>query len=238
MTHPDDADGDDEEFDEEEVSAAAEVADVAKVLSLGEKYQAEAEVARWQAKREELAYQEELLAHEWHFDGTYSFHDQVTQESADKLLQIMSVWHQHDPQRPWTIHLNSVGGSIHAGNSIIDELIAHSLRGGGTHEITIKTRGLAASMGGMILQAGDHRAIGRNSMLMIHRGGADGVSGTADDIADVAEWFRRDTDWMISYFLDRTTAITREEFVAKIDRRDWWLNSTEALAIGFVDRIG
>lgn len=238
--HPvDDDDLDDAEDDtltgDEDFTVAVEVA---KVLALGDKYQAEAEYAKWQAKREELAYREELLAHEWQLDGVYSFHEEVTQESADRLLQSMSIWHQHNSERPWTIQLNSVGGSIYAGNSIIDELIAHSLRGGGTHEITIKTRGVAASMGGMILQAGDHRVMGRNSMLMIHRGGADGVHGTADVISDMAEWFRRDTDWMIGYFLDRTDAITRPEFLAKIDRRDWWLNSTEALDFGLVDRIG
>ena len=167
----------------------------------------------------------------------YSFHDQVTQESSDRLLHMMSVWHRHDPSLPWTIHLNSVGGSIYEGNSIIDELISHSVRGGGTHEVTIKVRGVAASMGGMILQAADHRVIGRNSMLMIHKGN-DGVSGTADEIADLAEWLRRDTEWMISFFLDRTNAVTREEFLTRIDRRDWWLNSTEAMDLGFVDRIG
>lgn len=222
------------ELGDDDLSVAVEVA---KVMALGEKYQAEAEYAKWQAKREELAYQQELLDYSWQFNGTYSFHDEVTQESVDRLLQSMSVWHQHDPAQSWTIHLNSVGGLIDDGNSIVDELIAHSLRGGGTHEITIKARGLAASMGGIILQAADHRVMGRNSMLMIHKGSS-GVKGTADDIADMAEWFRHWTDRMISYFLDRTTAITREEFLAKIDRRDWWLNSTEALALGFVDRIG
>lgn len=232
--HPAD-DEDLEEYEEDDFESAVESA---KVIALAKKYLAEAACAKWQAKREKLAYHEELLAHEWQLDGVYSFQEQVTQESADRLLQAMSVWHQHNPERSWTIHLNSVGGSIYAGNSIIDELIAHSLRGGGTHEITIKTRGIAASMGGMILQAADHRVIGRNSMLMIHRGNVDGVGGTADDIADMAEWFRRDTDWMISYFLDRTDAITRPEFLAKIDRRDWWLNSTEALELGFVDRVG
>lgn len=228
---------DDDEFGAEELDIAATSVDIARVIALGEKYQAEADCARWQAKREKLAYKEERLAYEWQFNGTYSFHDAVTEESADKLFNMMSVWHQHDPHMPWTILLNSVGGTIHEGNGIIDELIGHSLRGGGTHEITIKTRGLAASMGGMILQAADHRVIGRNSLLMIHKGSAD-VWGNADEIADKAEWFRRDTDWMISYFLDRTDKISRDEFLARIDRRDWWLNSVEALELGFVDRIG
>lgn len=236
MTTSDDPLEDDVEY-EEEYEGVDVVVETARVVALGEKYLAEAQYARWLAKREELAYRAELLDYEYQMDGIYSFHDQVSQESADNLLSAMSVWHRHDPQRPWTIHLNSVGGEIYAGLAIIDELVSRSLRGGGTHEITIKTRGIAASMGGMMLQAGDHRWIGRNSMLMIHRGSTD-VGGTADHIADVAEWFRRDTEAMVGYFLDRTDRVTQEEFMAKIDRRDWWLNSAEALELGFVDKVG
>lgn len=209
----------------------------AKAVALFEKYQAEADYARWQARREELAYQQESLEHAWQLNGNYSFSNEVTQKSADRLLHAMSLWHQHDPAAPWTIYLNSTGGSVFAGNSIIDELIAHSRRGGGTHDVTIKVRGVALSMGSLILQAGDHRVIGRNSMLMIHKG-SDVMAGTADDIADMAEWFKRDTDWMINYFLDRTDRITRAQFHAKIRRKDWWLNSTEALDLGFVDTVG
>jgi ATP-dependent protease ClpP protease subunit len=228
---------DDDEFGAEELDIAATSVEIARVIALGEKYQAEADCARWQAKREKLAYREERLAYEWQLDGSYSFTQEVTEDSCNNLLHAMSLWHKHDPHQPWTIYLNSVGGEWFAGAGVVDELISHSLRGGGTHEITIKARGLAASMAGIILQAGDYRVIGRNAQLMIHRGGG-GVVGTADEIAAQAEWWRHFTDWMISYFLDRTDRISREEFAQKIDRRDWYLTSVEALELGFVDRIG
>jgi len=231
----DDEDTDETDLDDDDVADAEVI--TAKLVALASKYLAEADYARWLSKREELAYQQELLDYEYQMDGLYSFTDAVSEESANGLLNAMSVWHRHDPQKPWTIHLNSVGGEIYAGLGIVDELISHSLRGGGTHEITIKTRGLAASMGSMILQAGDHRWIGRNSMLMIHRGSTS-AEGTADYVSDIAEWFRRDTEAMIGYFLDRTDRVTHEEFWTKIDRRDWWLNAEEALELGFVDKIG
>lgn len=227
--------GEDEEFDDTDLEVGAEIV---KAIALANRFDAEAEHLKWQAKREELAYQQEKLAHEWQLDGTYSFHSRVTQKAADKFLRALSVWHRVDPQAPWTIYLNSVGGSIYAGNSMIDELIAHSIRGNGTHYVTIKVRGVALSMGSLILQAADERVMGANSMLMIHRGSVELGSRTAEEITDLAEWFRRDTDWMISYFLKRTSQITRPEFLRNIDHRDWWLNSDEAKAIGFVDRIG
>lgn len=234
---PDDENDESDLEDEEDIDIDAGVV-TAKVLALAQKYLAEAEYAKWLGKREELCYLEDQLSHDFNLDGLYSFHDEVTAESADNLLHAMSVWHRHDPNKPWTIHLNSVGGEIYAGLGIVDEIISHSLRGGGTHKITVKTRGLAASMGGIILQAGDHRWIGRNSQLMIHRGSAHDIGGTAEYITDLAEWFSRWTEAMIGYFLDRTDTITREEFLAKIDRRDWWLSAKEALEYGFVDKIG
>lgn len=202
-----------------------------------EKAQAEAEYAKWQAKREELNYLKEKLEHDYQLNGVYIFNKAVTEKSAGRLLRATEVWHHHDPHAPWTIILNSVGGGIYAGLSIIDDLIAHSIRGGGTHHITIKVRGVAASMGAMILQAGDKRVMGRNSMLMIHKGWGT-TSGRTEELGDWAEWFRRDTDAMIRFFLDRTDRITRNQFLRRINRKDWWIWPDEALKFGFVDEVG
>lgn len=210
--------------------------EIAQALAQMEKHQAEAEYTKWQARREELNYVKERLEYDFQLDGIYTFSKAVTTKSANRLLHAMAMWHHHDPERPWTIHLNSVGGDIYAGLSIIDELIAHSIRGGGTHRVTIKTRGVAASMAGMILQAGDHRVMGRNSILMIHKGHG-GAHGRAEEIGDTAEWLRRDTDEMIRFFLERTDKITRPEFLRKINRKDWWIYPSEALALGFVDEV-
>jgi ATP-dependent protease ClpP protease subunit len=224
---------------EQEAADFATDVEFATTLATVEKLQAEAELVKWQAQNEKLSYEQEKFNFEHQLNGEYTFNRDVTQKSAARLLRACHVWHQHDPEAPWTIYLNSVGGELYNGNAIIDELTSHSLRGGGTHHITIKVRGVAASMGGMILQAADHRVIGLNSQIMIHKGGA-GMNGhvTLDQLADEVEFFRQSTDWMIRLFLSRTDKITRPEFLEAITRRDWWLFSEEAVKVGFADAIG
>lgn len=226
----------DEDFTDEEISLGAQLAEA---LANAEKAQYDANHAKWHSLREELAYKQERLEHEWQLDGVYAFHKAVTQKSADKLLHAMSVWHRHNPEAGWTIYLNSVGGSEYAGYGVIDELRAHSLRGGGSHHVTIKVRGVAASMGGMILQAADERIMGKYSMLMIHRGGCQYTRYmSADEIYDEAEWQRQSTDRMIALFLERANGLTRPDVLDRITRKDWWITADEAVRFGLVDGIG
>lgn len=209
--------------------------EVAQAIAMAEKCQREAEYVKWQAHREELTYRQELAEHDWQYDGIYSFHRRVTQKSVDKLLHTLQRWHHQDKHKPWTIYLNSVGGEEFAGWSVIDELRAHSIRGNGTHAITVMVRGLAGSMGGMILQAGDHRMMGPGSWLMIHKGSG-GMHGTVDQMADDAEWLKRSTDRMVELFTERSPC-TRRGIMSKINRRDWWLTAAEAVEMGFADGI-
>lgn len=221
------------EISDEELISDCEVA---QAVALAEKAQQEAEHVKWQAHRERLAYQQELAEYEWQHDGIYSFHRRVTQKSVDKLLHTLQRWHQQDKHKPWTIYLNSVGGEEYAGWAAIDELQSHSLRGGGSHAITIKVRGVAASMGAMIFQAGDSRLMGAGARLMIHKGSI-GMHGTADEFLDEAEWVKHATEQMVHLFVGRSNC-TRERIMSMIHRRDWWLPATEAVALGFADGIG
>lgn len=213
--------------------------ELALAISNAEKAAYETELAKWTAESARIQFEQDKLNHEHQLDGHYSFDKQVTQKSVNKLLRAIHVWHMHDPGLPWTINLNSVGGSVYAGNALIDELIAHSLRGGGTHEITIKVRGVAASMASMILQAADVRVIGPNSQLMLHKGGT-GLHGMidVDSLSDELQWQLNSTDWMIKLFLSRTDKLTRPEMLTKMDRRDWWMSSDEAIKLGLADVIG
>ena len=59
-----------------------------------------------------------------------------------------------------------------------------------------------------------------------------------DELRDVSAWLDGLTEWMVRLFLSRTSVLSREEFLHKIERKDWWLSSDEALEMGFVDAIG
>lgn len=212
--------------------------EMAQALAACTKLEAEAELAKVILEKEKGEYLKERINLDYQLGGTYTFHRDVSQKSMDKLFKHILVWHRHDPQAPWTIYLNSVGGEVYAGNGIIDELSAHSLQGGGTHHLTIKVRGVAGSMAGMILQAADDRVVGLNALMMIHKGVVC-MAGRVEDVADEAEWQRRAVDAMIALFLSRTDKITRPDFLKRINRKDWWINSSEAVEkYGFADRIG
>jgi len=211
--------------------------ELSRSISEAEKAAFDAKLSELQVARQEIELLEAQINLDYQLSGLFTFHRRVEQKSMNRLYRAMRLWHKHRPNGPWTIYLNSVGGDAWSGIGIIDELIAQSLRGGGTHEVTIKVRGVAASAAGMILQAADRRIIGQNSQLMIHKGYS-GVIGTADDIGDEHRWWEASVEQMSALFLSRTDQITKREFLRQINRRDWWLSASEAVKIGFADEIG
>lgn len=223
--------------DQREDSSLVTDAELSRSLSEAEKAAHESRLAELQVARHEIELLEAKINLDYQLSGTYTFHRKVDRRSMNRFYRSMRLWNKYDKSGPWTIYLNSVGGEAWAGIGIIDELIAQSLRGGGSHEVTIKVRGVAASAAAMILQAADRRVVGANSQLMIHKGST-AIAGTADDIADEHAWWQASTDRMVALFLSRTDKITRTEFMRKVNRRDWWLTAEEAVEMGFADEIG
>ncbi len=66
--------------------------------------------------------------------------------------------------KPITIVMNHSGGEIYEGMAIYDAIQQAK------NHVTILVRGMAASMGAIILQAADHRIVSKHSVLMIHHG--------------------------------------------------------------------
>ncbi len=212
-------------------------AELSKAISDAEKAALDVRLAELQVRKQEIENLEEEINLSYHLSGVYHLHQGINKRTMNRLFKQMRVWHKYDSKAPWIIYLHSIGGDWWEGNGIIDELVSHSIRGNGTHEITIKVRGVAASMAGIILQAADHRVMGPSSELMIHKGSG-GICGSTESIGDEHEYLRRSNDAMIALFLSRTDKITRPEFLRKINRKDWWMTSSEALRWGFCDAIG
>lgn len=203
-----------------------------------EKLRYEVQQAQYAAARERLFYDQERDEQQERVNGRYIFNRGVTRKSVERLLERMETWHRHDPYGDWYIRINSFGGEEFAAYCLIDELRAHSRRCMGSHEITIAVRGHAASAAGMILQAADHRVIGKYSSLMIHKGAIcmEGDIGV-DDLVQHSRWMRERVDLMANLFLERGT-ISRAEFMKKIRHQDWWVSAQEAVGLGFADAIG
>jgi ATP-dependent Clp endopeptidase proteolytic subunit ClpP len=211
---------------------------------------AEAEKARWDAEsaryeadiqrisRDRVIRQENLdLLSDFHHH-VYRFEGDVTQKSVNSCLCTLDAWHREDPECDMEIRINSPGGSVIHGMSLVDQLTQYSLRGNGTHKVTITVRGFAASMAAIILQTADVRRMGSEAYLLVHEpsGVAEGSTG---DLKDMVKWFDLMGNRIAQLFVSRANGkISLDEFQTLWQRRDVWLDSEEALSYGFVDVIG
>jgi ATP-dependent Clp endopeptidase proteolytic subunit ClpP len=211
---------------------------------------AEAEKARWEAEsaryesemqritRDKIVRQEDfdLLSDFYHH--VYRFEGDVTQKTVNSCLCTLDAWHRQDPECDMEIRINSPGGSVIHGMSLVDQLTQYSLRGNGTHKLTITVRGFAASMAAIILQTADVRRMGSEAYLLVHEpsGVAEGSTG---DIKDMARWFEVMSSRIARLFVARSEGkITLDAFQTMWQRRDVWLDSAESLSYGFIDEVG
>lgn len=161
-----------------------------------------------------------------------SFYGAVTSSSASAAIQKLSDWHRRDPGLPIEIIFNSPGGSVIDGLALFDYIL--DLRSRGTHITTI-TMGMAASMGGVLLQSGDHRIASKHSVLLIHEVSS-GAGGKVSEIEDQLKFMELLQAKCLDILAERSTMSTRQ-IATKWKKTDWWLPADEALKLGFVDEV-
>lgn len=184
-------------------------------------------IAAGQAKRAE---QDELAAdRHWH---VYNFGKPVTESSVRECINQLTSWARKDPGCEVEIIFNSPGGSIVDGFALFDFLQALRTKG---HKITTSALGMAASMAGILLQAGDVRIMGRQSWLMIHEASF-GAGGKIGEVEDTVEWVKKVQERILDIFAERSN-LTKQKLRNNWKRKDWWLSSDEALELGFIDEI-
>lgn len=172
----------------------------------------------------------------------YPFHDQVSGSSVKSCIDQLTKWMRLDPGTDIEIQFNSPGGEVIAGLALFDFI--QTVRAAG-HFVTTSSIGYAASMGGILLQAGDVRVIGAESWLMLHEASFS-AGGKTGEVEDRVEWIKRVQDRFLNIFAERiktadpttaTKALTRAQIKTRWTRTDFWVDSDQALAFGFVDEI-
>src|SRR5687768_18491690 len=83
----------------------------------------------------------------------YTFYSGVDAESVQQCMAELGRWSRRDPGAPITVIFNSPGGNVLDGLALFDYL--RQLRST-DHRLTTIALGRAASMGAVLLQAGDH----------------------------------------------------------------------------------
>jgi ATP-dependent Clp protease, protease subunit len=135
-----------------------------------------------------------------------------------------------DSSRDITLHIDSPGGSVKSGLSIIDVINYVSC-----DIVTINT-GMAASMGSVLLGAGTKgkRFSLSMSRVMLHQVST-GASGNIQDIMISLKEGEKMNDLLFNLLGEYTNKPSEE--VKKDAQRDFWLSADEAVAYGLIDGV-
>lgn len=207
-----------------------------------EKLESEARSASLQARAHEIELSiaerlnEEELAKNSYFH-IYSFTSPVSEGSVKSCMTELQTWSRLSPGCPIEVIFTSPGGDVIAGFALFDFLKSLQRPSGDrpAHTVTTTALGMAASMAGILLQAGGTRVMTKESWLMIHEASF-GAHGKIGEVEDTVEWVKRVQLRILDIFAERSK-LSKATIARKWKRKDWWLSSDQALAAGFIDEI-
>jgi len=137
---------------------------------------------------------------------------------------------QQDPKKTITMHVDSPGGSVKSGLSMVDVMnyIPNPIQ-------TINT-GMAASMGSVLLGAGTKgmRSSLRFSKTMLHQSSGGAMGNIQDARITMGEWEK--TNKLLFELLGEYCG-KKPSQVEKDAQRDLWLSADEALEYGIIDEV-
>jgi ATP-dependent Clp endopeptidase proteolytic subunit ClpP len=207
--------------------AEAEVRKLDAEADLAESRAAEARIDREEAERKA-----KILSAEDENHHVYVFKGAFDSSSVARCMSALRVWMRNDPACDIEIVFNSPGGSVIDGMALWDFIQQVKAAG---HQVTTSTIGMAASMGGILLQAGHKRVMGREAYLLIHEV-AFGAGGKIGEVEDEVAFVKKIQERVVHIFASRSK-LTAAQIRTKWRRKDWWLDSDEALKLGLVDEV-
>jgi len=228
--------------------AKAALAEAAKLRSEALKAATEAAQAEVALKTQQLAYEKVVEAEEKRrtdndFYHILEFDGPVLEATVQAAMATLDWWKRIEPGCDITIVFSSPGGDVIAGMALFDYLMELRKEG---HKLTTVARGYAASMAGILLQAGTVRQCGRESYVLIHEITA-AVRGKVGEIEDEMIFIKKIQSRVLDIFATRAAeakekgtakcALSKKQFDNRWKRKDWWIDSQEALDYGVVDEI-
>lgn len=151
-------------------------------------------------------------------------------DRVSTIVQAQLMFLDNLETRDITLHVDSPGGSVKSGLSIVDVMDYIT-----SDTATVNT-GMAASMGSILLGAGTKgkRSSLRFSRVMLHQVSS-GASGNIQDIRRSMAETEKYNDLLFGLLGKYTNKDPKQ--VMEDASRDLWLNSEEALAYGIIDNI-
>jgi ATP-dependent Clp protease protease subunit len=180
-----------------------------------------------QTTRGERAYDifSRLLKERIVFIGT-PINDQIANLTVAQLLYLES----DDSSKPINLYINSPGGVIYSGLGVYDTMQYVDA------PVATICVGLAASMGSVLLAAGEEgqRACLPNSRVMMHQpmGGAEGQASDIEIQAREIMWLKQRLYEILALHTDKSV----EQIEDDADR-NYWMSAEEAHDYGLVDNV-
>lgn len=160
------------------------------------------------------------------------FSKEITEESVNETITTLSEWRSLKAKEI-TFRIVSPGGECIAGFALYDYIL--SLRSEGIVVNTVAL-GWAASMSGILLQAGTKRYIAPNAHILIHNLTVQlpdlKLPDIEDEIVFIKMLEKRGTE-----ILAERSKLSLEEIEERMERKNWWFGAQEAVKLGFADSL-
>lgn len=156
---------------------------------------------------------------------------QVDDDSAHEIVSKLLYLEAMKPGEKITFFINSPGGVVTSGFSILDTMNLIS------SPVSTVCMGLAASMGSLLLSAGEkgQRFIYPLGEVMIHQPSIGYLQGRASDIEIHAKQILK-TKTLSAEILAKNCNQPLEQILTDFER-DYWMNAKESVEYGIVDGI-
>ena len=159
--------------------------------------------------------------------------EDVNPTTSSLIVAQMLFLESEDPDKEIYFYINSPGGSITDGMAIVDTMNYIKC------PVETVCVGLAASMGAVLLTAGEKgkRFAMPNSEIMIHQPliGGGGLQGQATEIKIHADHLVRTREKLTKFLSERTGKPL--DVIEKDTERDNYMTAEEALEYGLIDGI-
>jgi ATP-dependent Clp protease, protease subunit len=156
---------------------------------------------------------------------------QVDDDSAKDIVSKLLYLESMKPGEKITFFINSPGGIVSSGFSILDTMNLIS------SPVSTICMGLAASMGSILLSAGQkgERYIFPLGEVMIHQPSIGLLQGTATDIEIQTKQILKTKEISANILAENCSQTTNQ--IYKDFDRDYWMNAKESIEYGIVDKL-
>ena len=158
---------------------------------------------------------------------------EIEMNMANVVIAELLFLQNQDPNKEIVMHINSPGGSVDAGMAIIDTMNYISC------PVRTIAMGMAASMGSMILAAGEPgmRQALPHCNIMIHQP-LGGANGQQTDVEIAAQQLRLCREMISDFLIEHSaTGYLTKKNIDKEMERDNYLTPAKAVEYGIIDSV-